>query len=321
MADVVSGYLSAIDEQLPVIIERLRQVQIMNRPALDVIRTWDSDDTLFYCDPPYLPETRHGSRAATYGQEMSHQNHEELIARIRARKAERSDETKAVAEKHRKIQAEDRDVREQCEKLAADLENARARSTEESEERAKVERRIEVYGELAGVLAIDLNSEDPERTIDEKAKQCAAQLVNTTHSIDALEVKISEQDLALRPLTQQEDELREAEDSGASNLAEAQGKRQRVAQDLATLGYAQLPVSSDIAKKISALQTSIEAVVAKRSDNDEKVEQAERNVESITHSIDELKGEHGRLSDEQATGREAIRRRVGKYYILRQALH
>ncbi len=236
-----------------------------------------------------------------------HESHVDLIARIRARKAERSDETKAVAEKHRKIKAEYRDVREQCEKLAADLENARARSTEESEERAKVERRIRVYGELAGVLAIDLDSEDPERTIDEKAKQCAAQLVNTTHSIDALEVKISEQDLALRPLTQQEDELREAEDSGASNLAEAQGKRQRVAQELATLGYAQLPVSSDIAKKISALQNSIEAVVAKRSDNEEKVEQAVRNVESITHSIDELKEEHARLSDEQTTGREAIR--------------
>ena len=37
MADVVSGYLSTIDEQLPLIVQRLRSVQIVNRPALDVI--------------------------------------------------------------------------------------------------------------------------------------------------------------------------------------------------------------------------------------------------------------------------------------------
>src|SRR5262249_51173852 len=63
MADVVSGYLSMIDEQLPLIIERLRRVEVVCRPALDVIRTWDSPDTLIYCDPPYVHETRHeGSR-------------------------------------------------------------------------------------------------------------------------------------------------------------------------------------------------------------------------------------------------------------------
>src|SRR5947209_1886810 len=45
MADVVSGYLSMIDQELPTIIERLRKVQIVNRPALEVIRTWDSPDT------------------------------------------------------------------------------------------------------------------------------------------------------------------------------------------------------------------------------------------------------------------------------------
>ena len=44
MADVVSGYLSMIDEQLPAIIARLRSVQIINRPASEVIRTWDGDD-------------------------------------------------------------------------------------------------------------------------------------------------------------------------------------------------------------------------------------------------------------------------------------
>lgn len=82
MADVVSGYLSAIDSQLPLIIERLRKVQIVCRPALDVIQKWDRDDTLFYCDPPYA----HGDRVSpdVYRHEMSDVDHAELAAALRA---------------------------------------------------------------------------------------------------------------------------------------------------------------------------------------------------------------------------------------------
>jgi len=78
MADVVSGYLSAIDEQLPAIIERLRHVEIVCRPAVEVIRTWDSSDTLFYCDPPYVHETRHEGSRDLYGVEMSEDDHRAL---------------------------------------------------------------------------------------------------------------------------------------------------------------------------------------------------------------------------------------------------
>ena len=78
MADVVSGYLSMIDEQLPLITERLRTVEILMRPAIDVIRTWDSRDTLFYCDPPYVPTTRHESSRDVYNCEMSEEDHREL---------------------------------------------------------------------------------------------------------------------------------------------------------------------------------------------------------------------------------------------------
>jgi len=78
MADVVSGYLSMIDEQLPLIIERLRRVEIVRRPAVDVIRVWDSPETLFYCDPPYVHETRHESSRDVYGCEMSEDDHREL---------------------------------------------------------------------------------------------------------------------------------------------------------------------------------------------------------------------------------------------------
>lgn len=78
MADVVSGYLSMIDEYLPLIVERLRPVQILSRPAVDVIQRWDSEKTLIYCDPPYLPSTRQANSRAVYGQEMSEDLHREV---------------------------------------------------------------------------------------------------------------------------------------------------------------------------------------------------------------------------------------------------
>jgi DNA adenine methylase len=83
MADVVSGYLSMIDEQLPRIIERLRTVQIVKRPALDVIRTWDSSQTLIYCDPPYLHSTRHEGSRSIYGCEMTEEDHRALAEALR----------------------------------------------------------------------------------------------------------------------------------------------------------------------------------------------------------------------------------------------
>jgi len=77
MADVVSGFLSAIDEELPVIVERLRRVQIMCRDALWVIKSWDSPETLFYCDPPYYPDAV--TRPDVYRHSMSPQEHKNLL--------------------------------------------------------------------------------------------------------------------------------------------------------------------------------------------------------------------------------------------------
>jgi DNA adenine methylase len=78
MADVVSGYLSSIDHQLPLIVERLRSVQIVCRPAQEVIEKWDSTDTLFYCDPPYVHETRAEGSRKVYGHEMDEGEHRRL---------------------------------------------------------------------------------------------------------------------------------------------------------------------------------------------------------------------------------------------------
>jgi len=59
MSGVISRWLGAIDA-LPQIAERLLRVQIENRPAADVIRLYDSTETLFYCDPPLHPHDQGG---------------------------------------------------------------------------------------------------------------------------------------------------------------------------------------------------------------------------------------------------------------------
>ena len=49
----VQSFRNAVDS-LKAIAGRLRNVCIENLPYAEVIRRYDSEDTLFYCDPPYL---------------------------------------------------------------------------------------------------------------------------------------------------------------------------------------------------------------------------------------------------------------------------
>jgi DNA adenine methylase len=79
MSGVISRWLGGV-EGLPEIATRLMRVQIENRPAIDVIRLYDGPTTLFYCDPPYLHDTRGDSSA--YGFEMSEDAHVELAAQL-----------------------------------------------------------------------------------------------------------------------------------------------------------------------------------------------------------------------------------------------
>jgi DNA adenine methylase len=68
------------------VAERLRSVTIMSRDALDVIARFDTSETLHYCDPPYAPESRTGSR--DYRHEMSTEDHErldELLNRVKGK--------------------------------------------------------------------------------------------------------------------------------------------------------------------------------------------------------------------------------------------
>ncbi len=75
MSGVISRWLGGL-ESLADIAERLLRVQIENRPAVEIIKLYDSPQTLFYCDPPYIHETRGDAKA--YSNEMNDQDHEEL---------------------------------------------------------------------------------------------------------------------------------------------------------------------------------------------------------------------------------------------------
>ncbi|MBV9848754.1 MAG: DNA adenine methylase [Armatimonadetes bacterium] len=75
MSGVISRWLGGV-EALPWIAERLLRVQIENRPAVDVIKLYNSPRTLIYCDPPYIHDTRGDTKA--YGHEMTDRQHEEL---------------------------------------------------------------------------------------------------------------------------------------------------------------------------------------------------------------------------------------------------
>lgn len=79
MAGAVSRWLGSI-EDLSAIAQRLLRVQIENAPALDVLERYDSLETLFYCDPPYVHDTRGDAKA--YGHEMTDNDHRELANRL-----------------------------------------------------------------------------------------------------------------------------------------------------------------------------------------------------------------------------------------------
>jgi DNA adenine methylase len=64
-------------ENLPEIAERLRHVQIESRDALDILQEWDGSDVTFYCDPPYILDTR--SKRKYYAVEPGDDYHHALV--------------------------------------------------------------------------------------------------------------------------------------------------------------------------------------------------------------------------------------------------
>lgn len=76
ISEQASAWLSVV-EGLPDVHRRLRGVIILNQKACDVIKKQDGPKTLFYCDPPYLHETR--STTGEYRFEMNVEQHRELL--------------------------------------------------------------------------------------------------------------------------------------------------------------------------------------------------------------------------------------------------
>jgi len=68
-------------ESLPIIHERLKNVQIECADWRGVLSRFDGSDTLFFLDPPYHPETR---VSGLYRYELTHDDHRELIAYLLA---------------------------------------------------------------------------------------------------------------------------------------------------------------------------------------------------------------------------------------------
>lgn len=66
-----------LPEKIMQAAERLRGVQIENRPAAELIPRFNFGNVLIYCDPPYMLSTRHGKQ---YRHEMDDRDHEELLA-------------------------------------------------------------------------------------------------------------------------------------------------------------------------------------------------------------------------------------------------
>lgn len=67
-------------DSLIYIHERLKHVQIECRDALDILVEWDTPDTTFYCDPPYILDTR--KKKKYYAVEPGDEYHNELVDRL-----------------------------------------------------------------------------------------------------------------------------------------------------------------------------------------------------------------------------------------------
>jgi DNA adenine methylase len=76
MARACSGWLSAV-EGLPEFHARIMRVQIEHNDFRKIIPTYDTPETFFYCDPPYVPEARRLKQA--YRHEMSLDDHKDLV--------------------------------------------------------------------------------------------------------------------------------------------------------------------------------------------------------------------------------------------------
>jgi DNA adenine methylase len=73
ISDVVAGHLAKIDDNLPLLVEIVRDWQIEQCDAIECIRRHDAPGTLFYMDPTYHPDCK--AQGSVYDHEMTHAQH------------------------------------------------------------------------------------------------------------------------------------------------------------------------------------------------------------------------------------------------------
>jgi DNA adenine methylase len=77
MSGAISRWLGSV-EGLSEVAQRILRVQLECDSAINVIRRYDSKQTLFYCDPPYVHASRLDEKA--YAHEMTDEEHKELAS-------------------------------------------------------------------------------------------------------------------------------------------------------------------------------------------------------------------------------------------------
>jgi DNA adenine methylase len=75
MESHVSAWLGIV-EMLPEISQRLSTVLVEHKDAFGLIQTYDTEETFFYLDPPYVLSTR---KAGGYKHELSDADHQRLV--------------------------------------------------------------------------------------------------------------------------------------------------------------------------------------------------------------------------------------------------
>lgn len=71
----IASWISGLKE-LNDISERIKEIYMFNKPAIDIVKAFNFSNTLIYCDPPYLHETK--VTKTVYSSEMDTDSHIEL---------------------------------------------------------------------------------------------------------------------------------------------------------------------------------------------------------------------------------------------------
>ena len=70
-------------EQLPLIAERVQNATLLCEDFREVMKAWDEEDTFFYLAPPYLHSTRSENATEVYEEEMTVEDHLDLLQLIK----------------------------------------------------------------------------------------------------------------------------------------------------------------------------------------------------------------------------------------------